>query len=107
MITCSEGRFVPKQKCGGHMPRSPVHRDVRAYIFEDVQPLTTKPFHWPANGSYLFPAETKKAQQPWMARQSVSLAVSRIRNVMFALIGRRRWNQEFIWVRLLEGLQRG
>ncbi|CAJ1421011.1 unnamed protein product [Effrenium voratum] len=65
-------------------------------IFEDVQPLTTKPFHWPANGSYLFPAETKKAQQPWMARQSVSLAVSRIRKVMFALTGRRRWNQEFI-----------
>ena len=64
-------------------------------VFEDFRPRTTMPFKWPTDGSYLFPAQTKKAKQPWMARQTVWQALSHVGKVMFALTGRRRWNARF------------
>ena len=64
-------------------------------VFEDFQPRSTKAFHWPTDGGYLFPAQTTKAKQPWIARQTVWHAVTHICKVMFALTGRRRWNVRF------------
>lgn len=66
-------------------------------LFESPEhhPLSTEPYAWPSSGR-LFPASTKKAKRPWMARQSVSLALSRARRAMFALTGKRRWNGDFM-----------
>ena len=61
-------------------------------VFEDMNPLSSETFKWPCDEDYVFPSATKKAKQPWMARQSVSLAVGRILQAMYRLTGKRRWN---------------
>ena len=54
------------------------------------------PFKWPTDGSYLFPAQTKKAKQATMDGQANSMASPvTCEEVMFALTGRRRWNARF------------
>ena len=77
------------------LPALEPFRKSHPQVFEDFRPRTTMPFKWPTDGSYLFPAQTKKAKQPWMARQTVWQALSHVGKVMFALTGRRRWNARF------------
>ena len=64
-------------------------------VFEDIYPMARETFKWPDDGGYVFPAATKKSKKPWMARQSVSLALGRILEVMYSLTNKRRWNQSF------------
>ena len=64
-------------------------------VFQDKYPMATDTFKWPNGSGYIFPAATKKAKKPWMARQSVSLALSRTLEVMYSLTGKRRWNHTF------------
>lgn len=64
-------------------------------VFEDFYPMNADTFKWPTDGSHVFPAASKKSKKPWMARQSVSLALARTLEVMFRLTNKRRWNQTF------------
>lgn len=64
-------------------------------VFQDKYPMAAGAFKWPNGSGYIFPAATKKAKKPWMARQSVSLALARTLEVMYSLTGKRRWNQTF------------
>ena len=70
-------------------------RKSHPHVFRDFQPRSSKAFDWPLDSGYLFPAQTKKAKQPWMARQTVWQAVTHVGKLMFALTGRRRWNVRF------------
>ena len=64
-------------------------------VFQDKYPMAAGAFKWPNGSGYIFPAATKKAKKPWMARQSVSLALARTLEGMYSLTGKRRWNQTF------------
>ena len=64
-------------------------------VFNDTYPMTTEAFKWPNDGKYVFPAATRKSKKPWMARQSVSLALARTLDVMYRLTQKRRWNNKF------------
>ena len=66
-----------------------------AQVFEDMNLLSSETFKWPCDRDYVFPSATKRAKQPWMARQPVSLAVGRILEAMYRLTGTRRWNSDF------------
>lgn len=77
------------------LPALEPFQKTHAQVFEEVNPLSTETFKWPSDEDYVFPCATKKAKQPWMARQSVSMAVGRILEVMHRLTGKRRWNKAF------------
>lgn len=66
-----------------------------AQVIEDMNLLTSEIFKLPCDGDNVFHCATKKAKQPWMARQSVSLAVGRILQAMYRPTGKRRWNKDF------------
>ena len=59
----------------------------------DQKPQRKDVFQFPEGNKYIFPAQTaKKHCRPNMARQTVSDALSKIRQVMFAFTESRRWN---------------
>ena len=64
-------------------------------VFEN-KPLQKRSFHLKTDDDYMFPAMTKKSGcRPNMARQSINMALDKIRSVMYELTGKsRRWNPE-------------
>ena len=64
-------------------------------VFEQ-KPLQKRSFHLKTDDDYMFPAMTKKSGcRPNMARQSINMALDKIRSVMYELTGQaRRWNPE-------------
>ena len=77
------------------MPLEPFPKKKLAQVIEDMNLLTSEIFKLPCDGDNVFHCATKKAKQPWMARQSVSLAVGRILQAMYRPTGKRRWNKDF------------
>ena len=63
-------------------------------VFENVKPLRKDDFMLDVTSeTFLFQSDSRKKKcRPNMARQSVSDAVTRIRDVMWALTHQRRWN---------------
>ena len=77
----------------GVLPVLEACRQSHEAVFK-LKPLRKTTFTIPETGgnNFLFPAITKRKGRPNMLRQTVSSALSRIREVMRKLTNSRRWN---------------
>lgn len=73
----------------------PVLESYRAFHPEtfNMKPMQKKAFILESTEDYVFPSQSKKKGcRPNLARQSINAAMTKIREVMFALTKNRRWN---------------
>eukprot|EP00971_Amphidinium_carterae_P147921 2932010-Amphidinium_carterae.1 len=76
-----------------------MYMDKHTSLFEKAKPLNKTTFQiQPDTDMWILPTASAKANvAPCMSRQSVWQAINRARPVMYALLGKRRWNPATIF----------